>query len=112
MRQPVEPPRRPFQQIDVDLLGPFTTSNSGNKWIVVANDYLARYTETMALPKGSAAEVANFVAENIVLRHGAPDVLITDRVVTAFTADLSDPEIQPDKLPSDHCLPLAHGWPR
>ena len=29
--QPIEPPRRPFQQIGMDLLGPFPTSNSGNK---------------------------------------------------------------------------------
>uniref|UniRef100_A0A224Z186 Tick transposon n=1 Tax=Rhipicephalus zambeziensis TaxID=60191 RepID=A0A224Z186_9ACAR len=72
----------------MDLLGPFPTLNSGNKWIVVATDYLTRYAETRALPKGSAAEVAKFFVENIVLRHGAPEVLITDRG-TAFTADLT-----------------------
>lgn len=86
--QPVEPPQRPFQQIGMDLLGPFPTSTSGNKWIVVATDYLTRYAETRALPKGTAAEVAKFFIENIVLRHGAPEVLITDRG-TAFTADLT-----------------------
>ena len=86
--QPIEPPRRPFQQIGMDLLGPFPTSTSGNKWIVVATDYLTRYAETKALPKGSAAEVARFFVENILLRHGAPEVLITDRG-TAFTAELT-----------------------
>lgn len=86
--QPIDPPCRPFQQIGMDLLGPFPTSAFGNKWIVVATDYLTRYAETKALPKGSASEVAKFFVENIVLRHGAPEVLITDRG-TAFTADLT-----------------------
>ncbi|XP_072143827.1 retrovirus-related Pol polyprotein from transposon 412 isoform X2 [Dermacentor andersoni] len=76
--QPIEPPCRPFQQIGMDLLGPFPTSITGNKWIVVATDYLTRFAETKALPKGSAAEVAKFFVENILLRHGAPEVLITD----------------------------------
>uniref|UniRef100_A0A224Z1A3 Tick transposon n=1 Tax=Rhipicephalus zambeziensis TaxID=60191 RepID=A0A224Z1A3_9ACAR len=38
--------------------------------------------------KGSAAEVANFFDDVIVLRPGAPEVFITGRG-TAFTADLT-----------------------
>lgn len=71
----------------MDLLGPFSKPNSGNKWIVVATHYLTCYPETKALPKGSAEEIAKFFVESIVLRHGAPEVVITDRG-TAFTADL------------------------
>lgn len=85
--QPVETPARPFQQVGMDLLGPFPTSASQNKWIVVATDYLTRYAETTALPRGTAVEVAKFFIHQIVLRHGAPEVVITDRG-TAFTADL------------------------
>ncbi|KAK8779773.1 hypothetical protein V5799_018887 [Amblyomma americanum] len=72
----------------MDLLGPFPTSTSGNKWIIIATDYLTRYAEAKALPNGTAAEVAKFFVECILLRHGAPDVLITDRG-TAFTAELT-----------------------
>ncbi|KAK8777518.1 hypothetical protein V5799_029140 [Amblyomma americanum] len=85
---PIEPPSRPFQQIGMDLLGPFPTSTSGNKWIIIATDYLTRYAEAKALPNGTAAEVAKFFVECILLRHGGPDVLITDRG-TAFTAELT-----------------------
>lgn len=85
--QPIEPPVRPFQQIGMDILGPFPASTSGNKWIVVATDYLTRYAETKAIPSGSAIEVAKFLIRSIVLRHGAPQVLLTDRG-TAFTAEL------------------------
>lgn len=71
----------------MDLLGPFPTSASGRKWIIVATDYLTRYAETKALERGTASETARFFVENVVLRHGAPAVVITDRG-TAFTAEL------------------------
>lgn len=71
----------------MDLLGPFPTSSSENKWIIVATDYLTRYAETEAVPRGTAFEVARFFVHDIVLRHGAPAVLITDRGA-AFTAEL------------------------
>lgn len=85
--QPIAVSSRPFQQIGMDLLGPFPTSQSLNKWIVVATDYMTRYAETAALPRGTAQEVAKFFISQVVLRHGAPEVLITDRG-TAFTAEL------------------------
>lgn len=91
--QPVDPPKAPFQQVGMDLLGPFPLSSLGNRWIVVATDYLTRYCETKALPRGTAAEVARFFIENIVLRHGAPTVVITDRG-KAFTAQLIEEVLQ------------------
>lgn len=42
-------------------------STQGNKWAAIVTDYLTHYTETRALPKGSAAEVAKFFVENIFL---------------------------------------------
>lgn len=87
--QPVQVPRTPFDQIGMDILGPLPTSTAGNRWVIVATDYLTRYAETKAIPRGTAAEVAQFFIENIVLRHGAPTIVITDRG-TAFTAALLD----------------------
>lgn len=49
--QPVQVPKRPFEQIGMDFLGPFPTSHAGNKWIIVATDYLTRYAETKALQR-------------------------------------------------------------
>lgn len=85
--QPIQIPQVPFQQVGMDLLGPFPTSTAGNRWIAVATDYLTKYAETKALPKATALEVAQFFLTRIVLRHGAPKVVITDRG-TAFTAKL------------------------
>lgn len=87
--QPITPPRAPFDRIGMDLLGPFPLSSAGNKWIVVATDYLTRYAETRALQRATASDVAQFFIDQIVLRHGAPSCVITDRG-TAFTAQLID----------------------
>lgn len=78
--QPVQIPETPFQQIGMDFLGPFPTSHAGNKWILVATDYLTRYAETKALQRCTALDVAHFFIENIVLR--------IQRRGTAFNADL------------------------
>ncbi|XP_070380693.1 uncharacterized protein [Dermacentor albipictus] len=56
----------------------------------MAMDYLTRFTETNVLPESSAAGVRKFFVENILLRHGASGVLITDRGM-AFTAQLTGP---------------------
>jgi hypothetical protein len=70
---------RPFQKIGVDLLGPFPTSVNGNKMLIVAVDYLTKWVELEALPTGKADVVTQFIVDIIVLRHGAPESIITDR---------------------------------
>jgi hypothetical protein len=70
---------RPFQKIGVDLLGPFPTSVNGNKMLIVAVDYLTKWVELEALPTGKADVVTQFIVDKIVLHHGAPESIITDR---------------------------------
>ena len=75
----IPPAVAPFHRIGIDLLGRFPKSSRGNKWIIVCTDYLTRYAVTRALPTAEAQEVAKFLLEEILLRHGAPRVIITDR---------------------------------
>ena len=63
---------RSFERVGVDILGPFSVSRSGNKYIVVAVDYVTKWAETMALQTGQAKPVSAFFVQRIVLRHGAP----------------------------------------
>ncbi|GBN12921.1 Transposon Ty3-I Gag-Pol polyprotein [Araneus ventricosus] len=69
----------PFHRVGVDLLGRFPKSLGGNKWIIVCTDYLTRYAITKYLPSADAPEVSKFMVEEIILKHGAPRTIITDR---------------------------------
>lgn len=77
--QPLEVPLEPFYRVGLDLLGPFPLSTSGNRWIAVATDYTTRYAITRALPTACATDVADFLLHDVILHHGAPRQLLTDR---------------------------------
>ncbi|UYV82112.1 K02A2.6-like [Cordylochernes scorpioides] len=71
---------RPFTiKIGVDLLGRFPLTRDGNRWVIVCTDYLTKYAITKAIPTGGAVEVARFILNEIILKHGAPREMITDR---------------------------------
>lgn len=76
---PIPPAEAPFQRIGIDMLGPFPLSSAGNRWVIASVDYLTRYAETRATASGTAADVASFLLERIILRHGAPQTLLSDR---------------------------------
>ncbi|UYV73857.1 hypothetical protein LAZ67_11001152 [Cordylochernes scorpioides] len=69
---PIPPASRPFEKMGIDLMGRFPKSGRGN-------NYYSRYIETAALPRGTAEEIADFFLQKVVLRHGAPKTVISDR---------------------------------
>ncbi|UYV71083.1 K02A2.6-like, partial [Cordylochernes scorpioides] len=75
----IPPASRPFEKMGIDLMGRFPKSGKGNSWILVCTDYYSRYIETAALPRGTAEEIADFFLQKVVLRHGAPKTVISDR---------------------------------
>lgn len=77
--QPLPPVGMPFKQVGMDFLGPFTKSQSGNRYILVMTDYHTKWVEAVACPAATAAEAAQGFVREIVLRHGAPGRIITDR---------------------------------
>ncbi|UYV60360.1 K02A2.6-like [Cordylochernes scorpioides] len=76
---PIPPPSRPFQKIGIDLLGRFPLSRNKKRWIIVCTDYLSKYAITKSLATGDAQGVANFLLEEVILIHGAPREIVTDR---------------------------------
>ncbi|UYV76761.1 K02A2.6-like, partial [Cordylochernes scorpioides] len=88
----IPPAAFPFQRIRIDLLGRFP---NGNKCIIVCTDYLTRFAVTKALPTGEEKEAAKFLMEYVVLKHGAPREIITDRgrVVGALENSLPNQQI-------------------
>ena len=69
---------KPFQNIGIDVLGPFPISRRKNRFIIVVVDYLTKWAITIALPDSKTQQIVDFIVENIVLQHGAPTTLISD----------------------------------
>src|SRR6266540_3103370 len=68
-----------FYQWGIDIVGPLTETSRENKYIVVAIDYFTKYPETRALANANARNVANFLYEDIICRHGCSRKIISDR---------------------------------
>ncbi|GJS78113.1 reverse transcriptase domain-containing protein [Tanacetum coccineum] len=61
----------------IDFMGPFPSSR-GNKYILVAVDYLSKWVEAKALPTNDARVVCKFL-KSLFARFGTPHAIISDR---------------------------------
>ncbi|GJX77735.1 reverse transcriptase domain-containing protein [Tanacetum coccineum] len=68
---------RPIHYASIDFMGPFLSSR-GNKYIIVAVDYLSKWVEAKALPTNDAKVVVKFL-KSLFSRFGAPRAIISDR---------------------------------
>ncbi|GJZ82943.1 reverse transcriptase domain-containing protein [Tanacetum coccineum] len=66
-----------FDVWGIDFMGPFPSSR-GNKYILVAVDYLSKWVEAKALPTNDARVVCKFL-KSLFSRFGAPRAIISDR---------------------------------
>ncbi|GJW17990.1 reverse transcriptase domain-containing protein [Tanacetum coccineum] len=66
-----------FNVWGIDFMGPFP-SLRGNKYILVAVDYLSKWVEAKALPTNDARVVVKFL-KSLFARFGTPRAIISDR---------------------------------
>ncbi|GJR89511.1 reverse transcriptase domain-containing protein [Tanacetum coccineum] len=66
-----------FDVWGIDFIGPFPSSR-GNKYILVAVDYLSKWVEAKALPTNDARVVVKFL-KSLFARFGTPRAIISDR---------------------------------
>jgi transposase InsO family protein len=77
---PHELAKAPFQIIGIDFLGPISPiSPNGNNCICVMTDYFTKFVTAVALPDQTARTTAECIYKNIVLMHGPPLALVSDR---------------------------------
>ncbi|CAB4418776.1 unnamed protein product [Rhizophagus irregularis] len=69
----------PFNQVGIDFVGPLPITSQGNKYIIVAMDYMTKWPEAKAVPVATAEETSQFIYEDIICRHGCPAKLLSDR---------------------------------
>ncbi|GKB99511.1 reverse transcriptase domain-containing protein [Tanacetum coccineum] len=65
-----------FDVWGIDFIGPFPSSR-GNKYILVAVDYLSKWVEAKALPTNDARVVVKFL-KSLFARFGTPRAIISD----------------------------------
>nr|GEW07308.1 reverse transcriptase domain-containing protein [Tanacetum cinerariifolium] len=66
-----------FDVWGIDFMGPFPNSK-GNKYILVAVDYLSKWVEAKALPTNDARVVVKFL-KSLFSQFGTPKAIISDR---------------------------------
>ncbi|KAJ9542442.1 hypothetical protein OSB04_028948 [Centaurea solstitialis] len=66
-----------FDVWGIGFMGPFPDSR-GNKYILVAVDYVSKWAEAKASPTNNAKVVVDFV-KSLVCRYGCPKAIINDR---------------------------------
>ncbi len=65
--------------VSVDALGPFPATKRNNRYIIVFTEFLIRWPEAFAVPSIDAPVIADLFVNEILGRHGAPRILLSDR---------------------------------
>ena len=85
---PLELTTKPFEVIGMDFLGPVKPpSLLGNNYVLVITDYFTKWIEAVPLPNYTALVTCKALMDRIILRHGPPKAIITDRG-SNFTSEL------------------------
>lgn len=69
----------PMERVGVDITGPFPTTSSGNRFILVAMDYFTKWPEAYAIPNHEATTVARVLVDGFFSRFGVPKELHSDQ---------------------------------
>ena len=68
-----------FDRVAVNVLGPFPPYSKGSRYIAVFSDDLTRWVEAFPVLSVEATVIARLLVDEIISRHGAPRVLLSDR---------------------------------
>lgn len=62
----------------VDLMGPYTPSHRGNKYLIVTSDLCSKWVEAKPVRQASTQAILAFLENEVFTRFGYPAVLVTD----------------------------------
>ncbi|KAG1137606.1 hypothetical protein G6F37_011120 [Rhizopus arrhizus] len=74
---PVPVSTKPFDRIALDVKH-VQTSRAGYRYIIAGIDYLTKYVEARPMRFQTSSEIALFLYEEIICRHGCPTIIVTD----------------------------------
>jgi hypothetical protein len=73
----------PFERIAIDVAGPFPRSDQGNRYLLIAMDYFAKWPEVYAIPNQEVSTVAEALVTNFFCRSAYLESCIVTRAVTS-----------------------------
>ena len=76
--QMTEIPKRAFGKVSVNLTVDLPLSHNGNKNKLVMVDQLTSWPIARTIPDKEATTIANAVYRDLILQHGAPEILLSD----------------------------------
>jgi transposase InsO family protein len=68
-----------FERVHIDLVGPFPRTERGNEYALTAIDAATKYIVISAIPDKTANSVTEALIENLFLRYGFPQTIISDQ---------------------------------
>lgn len=74
---PVPVSIKPFDRVALNVKH-VQTSRAGYRYIIAGIDYLTKYVEAKPMRFQTSSEVALFLYEEIICRHGCPTIIVTD----------------------------------
>lgn len=81
LRPPMGSPaiaERPFQNMYVDLIGPYPRSKSGNSFILIILDQLSKFVWLKPLRKATAVSIVRYIESDIFHLVGVPETILSD----------------------------------
>jgi len=69
----------PMERMSVDVMGPWPITTSGNRFIVIYQDYFSKWVEIFPVRQHTAVIVAELLVKQIVSRYGAVTCLHSDQ---------------------------------
>ena len=69
---------QPWQMTSTGSIGPLPRSTVGHTWLLVMQDRFTKWIELRPLKKATVKAAIEAVNNQIYLRHGCPDVIVTD----------------------------------
>ena len=69
----------PMEKVGIDVLGPLTRTDNGNKYILVMCDLFTKWTEAFPMADQESSTIAKIVVNNFISRFGCPLQLHSDQ---------------------------------
>ena len=72
-------PEKPFEKCALDIVGPLTVTETGNKYILTFQDSLTKFNKVIAISNQEAVTIAKEFTTKIILEYRISEKVFTDQ---------------------------------